>query len=111
MSNMDYSKINDVIKVATQGKGIKGFASKLTYAIIIVSFLVGIIGSFGLWGFDMDAYVKFLPAIGFLVVPLIISIGTNSAVTKIKNGETEKAAAVAHEMKKENEEAVGWILN
>lgn len=103
MTNIDISKVNDTIKAATQGKGIKGFAKKLTYAIIIIAFLVGVLGAFTFVPFDMAAYVSFLPAIALFVIPLILSIGANSAVEKIKEKDVEKAVSVAREMK--NEEA------
>lgn len=77
----DYNQLADLASKAT---GIKGFAKKLTYAIIILVTAVGILGSFTVIPFDMDAYVKFLPALAWLVVPLVVSIGANSAVDKLK---------------------------
>jgi len=85
-----YEEVTKMVEASSGGKKIKGFAKKLTYIIIIVAFLVGVIGSFGLWGFDMDAYVKFLPAVSLFIIPLILSIGANSVVTKIKEKDLEK---------------------
>lgn len=105
----DFTKMNEAIKTATSGKGIKGFAKKLTYAIIIVAFLIGVLGSFTFIPFDMEAYVSFLPAIGLLIIPLIISIGASSVTDKIQQGKKEREMAVAHEIKNQPDKVDGAV--
>ena len=92
---VDYNRIAEAVETATRGKGIKGFAKRLTYTIIIIAFLVGVIGSFEFVPLDMDAYAKFLPAVSLFVIPLILSIGANSAVEKIRERDVERAKVAA----------------
>lgn len=70
-------------------KKIHGFAKKLTYAIIIITFLIGIIGSLDGIPFNMESFVSFLPMFAALFIPLIISIGYNSAIEKKGEKEVE----------------------
>jgi membrane-anchored protein YejM (alkaline phosphatase superfamily) len=58
-------------------------AKKITLAILIISFAIGCIGS---WFevFDMDAFTKFLIHFSPFYLGLIASIGTNSAIEKVK---------------------------
>jgi len=106
-----YTEINNAIKTASGGKKIKGFAKWLTYGIIIVAFAVGVIGSFGVGDFSMDAYTQFLPVAALFVVPLIISIGASSITEKVQTGkkdrETSVAAIATGGNPKPDEEAVG----
>jgi membrane-anchored protein YejM (alkaline phosphatase superfamily) len=61
-------------------------AKKITLAILMVLFAIGCIGS---WFevFDMDAFTKFLIHFSPFYLGLVASIGTNSAVEKIKGGQ------------------------
>lgn len=60
-------------------------AKKITLVILIVAFAIGCIGS---WfnTFDMDAFTKFLIHFSPFYLGLIASIGTNSAIEKVKGG-------------------------
>lgn len=60
-------------------------AKKITLAILVVAFFIGCIGS---WfeAFDMDGYTKFLIHFSPFYLGLIASIGTNSAIEKVKGG-------------------------
>ena len=42
-------------------------------------------------GFDMDRYTLYVKGVAFLYVPLVTSIGTNSAIEKVKGSKDEKA--------------------
>ena len=105
-----FTQVNEAIKTAKGGKKIKGFAKWLTYIIIIVAFSVGVIGSFGIGNFSMDAYTQFLPVASLFIIPLIVSIGASSITGKIVQGRKERDAAIAHEVSAYNnhtEETVG----
>jgi len=58
-------------------------AKKITLAILVISFAIGCVGS---WFevFDMDAFTKFLIHFSPFYLGLIASIGTNSAIEKVK---------------------------
>lgn len=88
----ELAKTLDELKNKPKRK-IKGFAKSLSYAIIIIAFLIGIGGSFEDVPFDMDAYVSFLPMFSALFIPLIVSIGVNSAVDKHEKAQIEKEKA------------------
>ncbi len=103
-----FNQVNEAIETAKGGKKIKGFAKWLTYIIIIVAFAVGVIGSFGLGNFSMDAYTQFLPVASLFIIPLIVSIGASSITGKIVQGRKERDVAIAHEVTTNNtEEVVG----
>jgi len=74
----------------SEGKKIKGFAKRLTYTIIIITFLIGIVGSLDAIPFNMESFVSFLPMFAALFIPLIISIGYNSAVDRKGQREVER---------------------
>jgi len=65
-------------------------AKKLTLAILLITFVMGVIGS---WfkAFDMEDYTLFLKAFGVLYIPLIASIGGNSAMEKWTNSKEQKS--------------------
>ena len=95
MSEINYDQL---IKTMEQLKGegsekkkIRGFAKKLTYSIIIITFLIGIVGSLDAVPFNMESFVSFLPMFAALFIPLIISIGYNSAIEKKGEKDVEKA--------------------
>ena len=92
MGDIDMNKFNEMIDKLNQTpvKKVTGFAKKLTYAIIIVSFVVGIVGSFEGIPFNMDGYVSFIPVFASLFIPLVLSIGVNSAMDKKNKTEIEK---------------------
>ena len=71
-------------------KRIKGFAKWLTYFIIIATFLLGAIGSFEMVPLDMEAFTSFIPMFASLFIPLVLSIGINSAFEKHEKAEVEK---------------------
>lgn len=92
----DMSKLNETIDSLNQApkKKIHGTAKILTYAIIIVTFVVGVVGSFEFEAlpFDMASYVSFIPVFASLFIPLVLSIGVNSAMDKKYKSEIEKEA-------------------
>lgn len=70
-------------------KKINGFAKNLTYVIIITTFLIGIIGSFDVVPFNMESFISFIPMFASLFIPLVLSIGINSAVDKKAKADLE----------------------
>ncbi len=58
-------------------------AKKITLIILIVAFGIGCLGSWFKF-FDMDAFTKFLIHFSPFYLGLIASIGTNSAIEKVK---------------------------
>ncbi len=58
-------------------------AKKLTLIIIVLAFIIGCIGAF-VAQFNMTGYIDFIKGFGVLYIPIILSIGANSAVEKIK---------------------------
>jgi len=87
-------KAQEMLNLLKNNKQIKGFAKKLTYGIIIISFVIGVLGSTDYIKFNMADYVQFLGAFAWVVVPLIISIGANSAMDKINKKDIEKTKMV-----------------
>lgn len=61
----------------------KDVAKNLTLIILSIAFLTGVVGAF-VPTFNMDGYIRFLPAFSPIYIALIASIGANSAVKKIK---------------------------
>lgn len=80
ISNM----LDEKITAKEEKKPAKGFAKWLTMLIILVCLSIGVLGCFAWVDFDMNKYTEFLPVFGILFVPLILSIGANSAVKKIQ---------------------------
>ena len=64
-------------------------AKKLTLAILVVAFLVGLIGCL-LAFFDMDKFVQFLGAFLPFFLGMVASIGTGSVVSKIQEGKRDR---------------------
>ena len=71
-------------------KKISGFAKKLTTAIIIITFIIGIAGSFDAVPFNMESFISFIPMFASLFIPLVLSIGVNSAIENHDKAELEK---------------------
>ena len=67
----------------------KNIAKNTTITLLILMFLVGAVGSFVI-EFGMDKYIDFLKAYAPLYMSLILSIGANSAVKKIKETKETK---------------------
>lgn len=64
-------------------------AKKLTLAILVISFLAGIIGCF-LKFFDMDKFVKFLGAFLPFFLGMVASVGTGAVFDRIKEGKHDR---------------------
>jgi hypothetical protein len=58
-------------------------AKKLTLAILVIAFLVGLVGCF-LAFFDMDKFTKFLGAFLPFFLGMVASVGAGSIVSKIQ---------------------------
>ena len=58
-------------------------AKKLTLAILVVAFLVGLVGCF-LKFFDMDKYQQFLEAFKPFFIGMILSVGAGAIADKAK---------------------------
>jgi hypothetical protein len=88
----DMQALNSIIeKIQTPPKKkISGFAKKLTYSIIIITFLLGVIRSFDTVPFDMNAFTSFIPMFSSLFIPLVLSIGINSAFSTHEKTVLEK---------------------
>ena len=95
MENVNSDELKQSLQSLRDGDfKIRGWAKRISYGVIITTFLVGIVGSFEAVGFDMASFATFLPPFGFIFVPLLISIGVNSAIEK-----HEKAKILAKEEK------------
>jgi len=94
---IDMEQLNALMKSMQEPpkKKITGMAKKLTYAIIIITFLLGAAGSFDIVPFNMDAFTSFIPMFASLFIPLVLSIGINSAFDKHEKAEVEKEAIKA----------------
>jgi hypothetical protein len=94
MSELNTEQLNQLLKSmqSVPKKRISGFAKKLSYAIIIITFIIGVAGSFNVIPFNMEAFVSFIPMFASLFIPLILSIGINSALEKHEKAEVEKEA-------------------
>lgn len=89
---IDMEQLNALMKQIQEPpkKKISGFAKKLTFFIIISTFLLGAIGSFDAVPFNMDAFTSFIPMFASLFIPLVLSIGINSAMEKHEKAEIRK---------------------
>jgi len=92
MSELNTEQLNQLLKSmqSVPKKRISGFAKKLSYAIIIITFIIGVAGSFNVIPFNMEAFVSFIPMFASLFIPLILSIGINSALEKHEKAEVER---------------------
>jgi len=63
-------------------------AKKLTLAILVVAFLVGLVGCF-LAFFDMDKFTKFLSAFLPFFLGMVASVGTGAVVDRIQEGKKD----------------------
>ena len=59
-------------------------AKKLTLAILVITFLVGLVGCF-LAFFNMDKFVQFLGAFLPFFLGMVASVGTGAVVDRIHN--------------------------
>ena len=64
-------------------------AKKITLAILLVAFIVGLVGCF-LKFFDMDKFTKFLSAFLPFFLGMITSIGTGAVVDRIQEGKRDR---------------------
>ncbi len=67
----------------------KNIAKNVTISLFIAMFIVGAVGSF-VQVFGMDKYIEALKAYAPLYISLILSIGANSAVKKVKEGKIDE---------------------
>jgi hypothetical protein len=58
-------------------------AKKITLAMILIVFLVGLVGSF-ITTFNMIGFIAFIKGFSVMYIPLIASIGVNSGLKKVK---------------------------
>lgn len=63
-------------------------AKKITLAILLVAFIVGLVGCF-LKFFDMDKFTKFLSAFLPFFLGMIASVGTGAVVDRIQEGKKD----------------------
>jgi len=89
---IDMEQLNKIMQQMREPpkKKITGTAKKLTYVIIIITFILGVLGSFDAVPFDMNAFTSFIPMFASLFIPLVLSIGINSAFEKHEKAEVEK---------------------
>lgn len=69
---------------------IKGVAKKLTLIILAVVSITGVVGAFMNGNFNMGGYVNFIKALSGFYIPLVASIGYNSATKKKEETKKEK---------------------
>jgi len=58
-------------------------AKKITLAMILIVFGVGLVGSF-ITTFNMSGFIEFIKGFSVMYIPLIASIGVNSGLKKVK---------------------------
>jgi len=63
-------------------------AKKITLAILLVSFIVGLVGCF-IKAFDMTKFAQFLDAYRPFWIIMITSIGTGAVVDRIQEGKKD----------------------
>lgn len=61
-----------------------GSAKLVTLIVLFGITTIGILGSFNFMDFNMDNYVKFLDKFVWFFLPIITSIGANTAIQKVK---------------------------
>ena len=64
-------------------------AKKLTLAILVITFLVGLVGCF-LAFFDMDKFVQFLGAFLPFFLGMVASVGTGAVFDRIQEGKHDR---------------------
>ena len=64
-------------------------AKKLTLAILVIAFLVGLVGCF-LAFFDMDKFTKFLGAFLPFFIGMVASVGTGAVFDRIREGKHDR---------------------
>jgi hypothetical protein len=67
---------------------VKQPAKKLTLAILVIAFLVGLVGCF-LTFFDMDKFTKFLGAFLPFFIGMVASVGTGAVFDRIQEGKRD----------------------
>lgn len=65
-------------------KKVKGIAKTITLSMMVIAFLVGLVGSFKQIPLDMKDFTMFLGSFAPFYMILIVSIGANSVVEKVK---------------------------
>ncbi|MFW6225516.1 MAG: hypothetical protein ACOC3V_00990 [bacterium] len=96
---MDNQEFVNMMKDLMDSKGSKklsGLAKNVTLIILGLAFLVGVIGSLGLFPFQMPDYVMFLDSFKWFYAPLIVMIGLGKAAEKVgeKPAKKEQEAEV-----------------
>lgn len=76
-------------KIKNKNKISSNLAKNMTLVILGVIFLLGCIGPF-LRIFDMEGFALFIKNFALLYIPLITSIGANSAVEKVIEKQEKK---------------------
>lgn len=64
-------------------------AKKLTLAILVVAFLVGLVGCF-IKAFDMTKFTQFLEAYSPFWIIIVTSIGAGAITDKIQEGKRDR---------------------
>lgn len=64
-------------------------AKKLTLAILVIAFLVGLVGCF-LAFFDMEKFSQFLISFSPFYLGMVASIGTGAVVDRIQEGKRDR---------------------
>lgn len=85
--------LSSIVNGGKAKQAIKGVAKWITLAILIITFAVGVIGSFAWANFEMDKFTSFLPTFALFYVPLVVSIGASSVAKRVgenKEKEIEK---------------------
>lgn len=75
---------------AIKKKPLKGIAKNMTIAILIITFIVGVVGNFTWANFEMTTFIDFLKTYAWFYIPLVGSIGVNSVVKKVKDKKIEE---------------------
>ena len=90
----DKEKLNAIqefmSKVETASDKTKDLAKIFTLSSFGIIVIIGVLGSFNFFNFNMDNYVKFLDYFLWFFIPLVASIGVNSGLKKFNKNGSEK---------------------
>jgi hypothetical protein len=82
-------KLVEIMEKRKKKKVLSNLAKNTTLAMLIIVFIIGIGGSFEFLNYNMEKLKIFLEAFVPFYAVLIVSIGTNSAIDKIKKEKDE----------------------
>ena len=68
----------------------RGIAKKITLSMAVITFIIGIVGSWEKIPLDMDDYTNFVESFGMIYFPIILSIGAAKIAKNFKEKSDDK---------------------